>query len=89
MTLEQLLTELDSRRIQIRKRGAELVLRGKQEQIEPELVRALRAHKDELLRTAPSEDERQFEAVLTPEMLTRVARHELAASSRRPAAFSA
>ena len=58
MTINELLAEIGARRIQLRRSGDELVLRGSQQTLDPALVGELRTHKPALLAMM-SEDTEQ------------------------------
>jgi amino acid adenylation domain-containing protein len=69
MTLEAALARIDAAGIRLRNRGGELGVAGSREQLDPELLAALRAHKAELLDRMGDGGEWWTPPPIRPEML--------------------
>ena len=72
MTLDAVFARIDAAGIRLRNRGGELGVAGSREQLDPELLAALRAHKAELLARMGDGGEWWTPPPIRPEMLTLV-----------------
>ena len=73
MSLDEVLARIAAAGIRLRNRGGELGVAGSREQLDPELLAALRAHKAELLERVGSGGEPWTPPPIRPEMLPLVA----------------
>ncbi|MBV9937019.1 MAG: amino acid adenylation domain-containing protein, partial [Acidobacteriaceae bacterium] len=71
MTVHELLAEIGTRGVQLRKNGEELILLGSREKLDSSLINELRAHKAALLSVLSSASEMWWSPppTITPEML--------------------
>src|SRR5215470_18524389 len=72
MTIDELLFELSSRGVQLRRSGRELVVLGKRSKLDAPLIDELRAHKTTLLYMVSIDTDQWWSpsTKITPEMLT-------------------